>query len=371
MWHGGISSESHKTERQRDMAMRGMLGPYFEVGRTFAVIRKAALASCICLALGLAMVPGQANAQIADPDSLTFESVNAFDGVINTGDLLILVRYRIDFAVLPNLAVSDAFVGRFFASSVEVNASEILAFQDLGYGTGIFSFYFTEAEKTAASIEFNNPNSELYEVVVQGKPSAFTDPPTVTTATITFRSTTNTRQQLITIVKALATTLQTDAAWVANNILLLDFVAGQEVLTGDGESYFAQSVPNLQVMIPALFGSSTTAPPVNERNFGFSERDRLGNFFTGTSIDTAFESAADTFEVDKILITSIVGLILVGFFVVLANGLTGSPEFGLFSLAFTYPLAATIGLGSLVAVTVVASIGVLGIGFVLFLRRAA
>ena len=128
-----------------------------------------------------------------------------------------------------------------FANSVEVNASEILAFQDLGYGTGIFSFYFTEAEKTTAGIEFNNPNSELYEVVLQGKPSAFTDPATVTTPTITFRSSTNTKQQLITILKALATTLQTDNAWVTNNILLLDFVAGQEVLTGDGISESAGS----------------------------------------------------------------------------------------------------------------------------------
>lgn len=308
---------------------------------------------------------------ISDPDSLTIESVNAYDGVINADDLLVVIAYRIDYGTLPALAATDAFLGRFLVDGAEVNASEIVSFNDLGYGLGVSSVYFTAAEKVTASIEFDNPSSEDYEVSIQGKPSAFSDPPQIVTPSITYRDSTNTASLLQADVATIAESLENDAGWLANSFDMITFTTGQQVLTANGEAYLGQAIPNLQIMIPDLFGSSTTAPQVFERTFGTSEEDRLNSLWDNSPLGPIFSGLASDLGLSKIWIMGIIGVIACIGGVWLAFRTTGDPEYGILTLFFSFPLVTSAGLGTMSAIMFVAALGVLGLLYSMFLRRAA
>jgi len=339
----------------------------FTAGFWIGFCSGAAVVAALLLA-----APVAAQTIIPDPDALLIQSVRAYDGVLSEDDFLVVVVYTIDYDTLPSDTVNNTFIGRFLGpAGTEVNATEILAFNNLGYGTGVLSFYFTKEEKETASIEFNNPNSETYTAIVQGKPSAFPDPPKVTTVGIVYRGQgVSTEDILQTDVSNTATSLETEFEWRDNDLQLLDFIAGRGVLTEDGESYFGRVIPNLQVMIRDLFRSSSTAPFVDERDFTFSERDRLLDFWDGTPVETSINSLTSLFRVDAVLVSGLLGLAMVGFFVYLSNKFTQSPEYGILTVAFVWPLTAAMGLTTMTAIMIATAIGVLGLGFAFVLRRA-
>jgi hypothetical protein len=307
---------------------------------------------------------------VADPDTLTIDNIFAYDSVLEDDDLLVVVVYNVAYATLPTLGINQTFICRFLADSAEQNASEIIPFNNLGYGLGVCSFYWTASQKVTSSIEYDNPNSETYEVVVQGKPSAFASPPRVTNQNIQWRDANDTVNLLTADIIAIATTLETDAAWVANGFTLLDFITGLTVLTRNGESYFGRAIPNLAAMVPDIFGSSVTQPFIDEREFTFSERDRLGGFWVGTGLETAFQAGADMFNVPQSYFTAFIGLFLISIVAGLGIMITQSAEFGLMTAAVTVPLVGVIGLLSLTFVVVVGALCILALGFALFLRRA-
>lgn len=325
----------------------------------------ASLSFLICVGIA----PTAHAVTIDDPDSMVLDSVRAYDGVINEDDLLVVAQYNIEYTSLPVLAVTDAFIGRFLVDGSEVNATEIIAFNNIGYGVGIFAMYFTAAEKDAAGIEFDNPNAEDYTVRLQGKPSAFADPPLISTASITFRSAASTSKFLMADIADLAQFLENNAAWLANGFDLITFTSGQQVLTADGEAYIGQAIPNIQIMIPDLFGSSTTSPVVFERQFGTSEQDDLLSMWDAGPMGPIFQGLADSFQISKTWILGLVGLAVVVVAVFLASHWT-DPEYGLLTIPFTWPLMTAAGLGSLSALFFVVAIGIIGLFYSLFLRRA-
>ncbi len=334
------------------------------------MIRRKWFSLVILMALLGALIPGKAFA-VAVPDNLLIESALAYSGVLQPGDMLVIVRYNIDYASIPVEVVSETFVGRFMRGTSELNATEIFNFQNSGYGQGLFSFYFTDLAMTADSIEYADINSEGYAVVLQGKPTAFAVPPRVNSVTISYRNSAVTKQLLNSDTIALARVLQDNSIWSGNDIRLIDFATGQQVLTTDGQSYFGQAIPNMQVMIPDLFGSSVTGINPRERDFTFSERDRLQSFWEGRGIDASFQAGADLFDTSKLTFTTvalamplIIGIIIFGI------AISGSPEFGISTAALTIPLVTRIGLMSMTFAFVVGLMAAVALGFAYFLRRA-
>lgn len=307
----------------------------------------------------------------ADPDSLTIQATYAYSGVINTGDMLVVVEYDIDYVTLPTLAATDAYICRFFVDSTEVNNAEIVSFNDFGYGLGVCSMYFTDALRLASSIEFGNPNGEDYEVVVQGKPSAFSDPPQVTTLSITYRSASQTAKFLTSDIANLAQALENNSAWAANNFDLYAFATGQAFLTADGEAYFGLAIPNLQIMVPDLFGSSTISPDVSERDWDLSENNRLLTLWDNSPLAPVFDQQSAAWGISKPWILGLLGMSMVGGGIWFAQKRTGAPEFGMLTIPFAWPLAVAAGLGAMTAIMFVTAIAIMGLMFSLFLRRAS
>lgn len=86
---------------------------------------------------------------IANPDTIAITQVRAFDSVLEGGDLLMVVEYNLAYSSIPDEVISDAFLGRFIRSSTELKNVEPFAFNDKGYGLGIFSLYWSASEQTS------------------------------------------------------------------------------------------------------------------------------------------------------------------------------------------------------------------------------
>jgi hypothetical protein len=347
------------------------------VARWFAL---AVLASLI------ALLPGQAFA-IGDPDSITISDIRAYDSVLESGDLLVIVEYDLPYTSIPTETIGDAYLGRFLRSTTELNSVEPFSYNDKGYGVGIFSLYWSATQKTTDSIEFDDSNSEAYAITLQGKIGVFTGSvPTTTTTTITWQDVSDTKDLLKLHIVELAQRFESDTDWndgTQSNIIntastnfgnLISVTTGNDQLTAVGEEYFSNAIPQIQVMVPSLFSSGVTTPDFTERSFDKSFEGNINSFWDGNWVDTRFQNLADTYRVPKRTLTTIVALFfmcLIAFFVSrLLDSTDNGMAFGLMTFAVTLPMAAAV---NWVPMAVVASVGFIcltGVSWSIWGRRS-
>ena len=314
---------------------------------------------------------------IANPDTISIEDVRAYSTVLTDGDLLILVEYNLAYASLPTEIISDAYVGRFKRGTEDLNPIEPFAFNDKGYGRGVFSFYWTSSQRVTDSIEFDNPNNEDYTVSLQGKIGVFPGSiPSITTDTIDWQDPAITRTLLHEEIVFLARKFENDPGW-NDDADFDDLIAnpgGEDQLTTTGEDYFTGAIPQLSVMTPALFSSGTITPDFVESTFTPSYEDDLNTFWDGNWVDTRFQVLADRFEVPKRGLTTVFALfwmLLIAWFVArLLEGVNENQAFGLATMALTLPMFTAVNWIPLSIAMVVAFLCLLGIGWTLWLRRA-
>ena len=321
---------------------------------------------------------------IDDPTSISIEDVKAYDGVITSGDLLMVVEYNLAYGSTPTETINQAFLGRFLIGqeilgslvSVEYASVEPYAYNDKGYGRGAFSLYWTKTQKEADSIEFENPNGEIYQINFQGKVGVFPgSAPTTTTETIDWRPSENTQEELFTHVQALANKFQNDAGWT-NNTPLISTSSDIIQLTAKGEDYFTNAIPGLGSMVPTLFNSAASSP---DDTPSFHSKDFEGKVNTfwdteGSWVDTRFDNLAEKFRMPKSVITSILSLfIMTGVIWGCARLMDQSDrgwEFGILTIAVTLPILTAVNWMPMGVTMSVALFALLGIGWTLFLRRA-
>ena len=303
-------------------------------------------------------------------------AVKAYSGVLETSDLLVVVHYNLPYVSFPTEQISDAFVGRFLRGTTELNSVEPFPFNNRGYGVGVFSLYWTAAQKTTDSIEFGNTNSEDYKIQFQGKPGVFPSSiPTTSTTTIVWRSASRTKELLQQDVAALANELERNSAWVTNAFDLISTTAGTEQFTSSGEKYFSGAIPNLQVMIPDIFSSAAQRVPIIERKFTNDYAKDLRKVWEGNWVDKRFSNLADQFRMPKSVVTSSVAFLLASFIafcmIKVLDGTGSGVEFGLMTYAVTIPLFTAIDWIPMAVTAVIAFIAVMGIGWAFFGRKAA
>ncbi len=315
---------------------------------------------------------------ISNPDSITIEGVKAYDSVLEADDLLMVVEYNLPYAVTPDEIISDAYLGRFLNGTTELTSVEPFAFNDKGYGRGIFSFYFSAAQKATASIEFDNPNSENYLVTLQGKPGVFPGTaPSITSPTIDWQSGLLSQIKLHFHIRNLAYKFENDPGWNDDPDFddLIQSPGGVEQLTGSGEEYFSNAIPQLQSMIPGIFSSGTSAPDFSQSPDNQDYADDLDTFWDGNWVGTHFDTLATTYDAPRGVITALIATLFIGLIAFFSANLLGqnaeAAGFGMMTMAVTLPMFTAINMVPLNFTIVTAFVlGVLGIGWVIFLRRA-
>lgn len=313
---------------------------------------------------------------ITDPDSPpTIQEIKAYDSVLDDGDLLVVVEYDLEYASIPSEPINDTYLGRFFRGIDELNSTDPYPFNDKGYGRGLFSMYFTAAQKIAASIEFDNTNSEDYRVRFEGKVGVFPGGvPTTTVTNILWQDKTDTKDLLHSQIKKLALSLEFDSGWSANSQDLISSTGGVDLLTDAGEEYFANAIPHLHSMVPSLFSSGVSGANFTEESFETSYSDELDSFWDGNWVDTKFETLATTFKAPKSLLTSLFALfwivMIVWFTSKMLDDTDHGQQFGVLTIAITLPMFAAVGWIPLQAVIMVSFLAIVALMWTFMLRRA-
>lgn len=313
---------------------------------------------------------------ISDPSSLSIVSIRAYSGALETSDLLVVVHYDIVYSSIPAEQASEAYLGRFMRGTTELRSVEPFPFNDKGYNEGVLSFYWTPTQMTDDSIEFNDTNSEGYSVILQGKMSVFPGTvPSTEASLIDWRDSSQTTDALYDDLVAQAYELEQDADWSANSQDLIAATTGVDAFTTTGENYFSGAIPNLQSMVPKLFSTSVRRPEATERTFSNDHAQALEDTFEGNWMETRFTTLATTLRAPRNVITTIFAFILMGIAAFGAAALfkdrpADGMSFGMLTFAVTIPLFASIGWLPFEIAAIVAFMGLLGLGWTLFLRRA-
>ena len=328
----------------------------------------------VLAAIILALGPASHVFAIAAPDDLIVEAVTGYTGVLEDDDLLIIVKYDINYTSLPTELVSEAFIGRFLRDSTDLNSTELFPFNDRGYREGVFSFYWTASERSTDSVEHGNANAENYLVRLSGKVGVFPGGvPSVTTGAITWQVTAD---DLRTDVVQLALDLSFDADWIANSIDLIT-TGDRTLFTANGEEYFGTVIPRLANMrggVSTLFESARAVfEPITRVPKNAYKKD-LDTFWDNTWFDTNTQRIADNYQVTQIVVTTVIAFIfmlIVAFAVtVFLNSTDRAVEFGMLTMGVTLPLSGAVKLVALEVVMVAGLLALTGLGWAFFGRKA-
>jgi len=347
-----------------------MIGPSWRAGPGSGRVARYLAPKFLAFAVALALLmPGTASAQAA-PDDLIILSVQGYTGALEEDDLLLVVHYDIEYASPPAQLVSDTFIGRFLIGTADKNSTELFPFSQRGYNEGLFSFYWTKLEAATDSVEYNNPNAENYTIRLQGKPGVFPGGvPSINSSTITWRTTLELREDII----ALAEVLQGDPNWVTEELSLI-VTGDQTQFTSDGEEYFATVIPRLASMESSLFGSAVTMLLPVTRTPTNTYQEDLEDFWVGYWVDTNFQSIADNFQIDLIVIKTLFAFLAM-LAVCVATGILlkdhgeKAVEFGILTMAVTLPLAISVGLVAMPLGMIVGLLALVGLSWAFFGRR--
>lgn len=203
---------------------------------------------------------------ILDPDlPPAVNGVLIYSGLMETGDIGVLVDYYIDYAILPP---AETATESYLVAFIDTNGTTQLkavapysfsygAFNNKGYRRAMAWIYFSAAEVAADSID--SADIALYSVWLMGNPtvpSGWPGNPPKTTAGVDYWQTTGDSSVILAIeVLYLASTFE--AAW---NVDMIGTTPLGNKLTTAGESYFDNAVPNLRTMAPNAYAASTYKP---------------------------------------------------------------------------------------------------------------
>lgn len=316
------------------------------------------------------LVPSTRALAIVDPDSMGLDEVYGYQNVAEVGDILFLAYYDIDYGSIPTETVTAAFLFRIMDSSgpTELGSTAPFSYINSGYDEGVVAVYFSAAQVELLGITAQDTN---LEVILQGNPSLFGSPPSITNASIVWPSVLSTKSHIRGVVTAMALSLELNwAAYTSPDIELLQPTANGNVFSTEGEYYFSNVIPNAPLVISDLFIGRTDVPFVDNREFDYSYRDQLLQFWDNSSIGTALDNAAAVFSTPRTLFTT---MALIAFNVVVimamikANPAAG--QIAPLTVAIILPVGAWVGLTDMVFAALIAMFALLGTVFFLYLRR--
>ncbi len=233
------------------------------------MLAKAALVALLAMLL----MPTTAHAAPLPNDTQLLEA-KGYTNLLATGDLLIVVRYQIDYGgSAPDDHVGITFLVRLETGTTTIATNVPYPYFDSdgdgntdGYGDGIASIYMTAAQTLAAGLTDSAGAWTVwppttFTVYLEGNPSSFTTIPDDATAMVAgdFVAT----EVAATNETALGNDVLTWANQIQSAWGLNLLVQGQQLLNStDGGAYFTLSIAALRQMAPLIFAIRTESPTI-------------------------------------------------------------------------------------------------------------
>ena len=118
---------------------------------------------------------------VDNPDNLQITSAQVYRDLVETGDLLMLAEYNIEYATTPVDSADINFLTRLLQSNTTLGTNVPYPFNTEGYGQGAVSIYLSQTETEASGF---TDSSGVYSawpiagltVKLEGNPTVFTSP---------------------------------------------------------------------------------------------------------------------------------------------------------------------------------------------------
>jgi hypothetical protein len=175
-----------------------------------------------------------------------------------------------------------------------------------GYGYGIVSFYFASGMTWGAAYKFRVAESPVYY------PSPLYWNFTVGPANYSDETDQATALKAKIIDEAGSLGSMWDEELLTTNDL------GLTILSTDGELYFIQAVPGLQVICPTLFGVEIVSPSYIKRNWAYTLANSMMNKYDGTIFGDFMTGYAGLFSMQTSTAATFLSVIIFVAFMVLA-----------------------------------------------------
>jgi len=303
---------------------------------------------------------------ISNPDTLAIVTIRAYDGLVESGDMVFVVYYTIDYASPPTERATEAFLVRFFSGSTELQSTSPYAYVNNGYSDGVVAFYFSSSQVTDLGLVWEGS----YTIKVQGSPGLFVVPPVVSSGSIVWvnRLVTMTRFKEHTIGSARDLEV-TWAPLTEPDVILVQETPDGPAFTRIGDDYFTNSIPNLRVIAPDLFSSRVASPAFDDRVHDTTYSEGLQTFWDGTSFGRNFDTWANLLGMNRLLLTTLL-LIAFNLFVAYISVLIlQQTSFAPLTVAVIFPVGAYLGMTDMVLAALMAATSVVATVYILFLKR--
>ncbi len=226
------------------------------------------------------MSPGVAYAvPLASPTSFQIDAVDVYQPALEAGDELFIVKFQINYTVLPATDASQAWLLRLKnGAGVEIATATPYAYYNSGYITGgVASFYLPASIAVAWSSNVT--------VVLEPNPTlSWTSIPSPNNFTALNW---NTASTLSTVATAVGSRVRVLAIGL-NSLAALDFaesVNGLYKLTAYGEGYFDVVIPILRTVQPDLYQSNLNSAILVDNQYGNTYQQNTDANLVGTPLD--------------------------------------------------------------------------------------
>ena len=334
--------------------------------RKRGLARSGYLSASLILAMAVLLLTATpVMAAVAQPDTIDIAEVHAYRHCLEDDDLLIIVKYHLDYTTNPDDSIEYTYLGRLMNGTTQLAAVTPYSYYDLGYDWGIFSFYFDASSAPAWE--------GSYTVRLEGNPGLDWDggiPPLEQTSSITWHATTTqgaTEVLLETKILSLADDLSD--RWA---LTLTQEVTGGTVLSTAGVQYFTNSISNLRDMVPDVFPSGVEPVEfVEEEHTQAYKTNLLSRIGTGDLLGKARASVADLLNIDDsmagaILFMAFLGAVVWG----IAYGTGGQMRPVAFVLVPLVIMGNLVGLLSLVFTLVIGLLSAMASAYILFYSKS-
>jgi len=214
-------------------------------------------------ALILGALPIQAIS--SNPTTLQINSINAFQNVLVLGDMAFATDFSVIYAAVPTENITTTYNVRLMNSSgVELSSIAPFSYYANGFARGVVWMYFDPTQVTALGLTWNG----TYTMRLDGNPTASWSgsvPSAPARSDFTWNTQATVAQTSIIATNYILVEAQSlTTAWNSSSYILYTTTAQNGTkLTTTGEAYFANIIPNVKLIAPNAF--LTTSLPLELR----------------------------------------------------------------------------------------------------------
>lgn len=332
----------------------------------------------LLIALALLMAFAFPVFAVDPPEQTTIISARGYGDVDETGDILLVVHFDLDYgaSTIPTVPASQTSLVQYIDTSATSTSTVIRSTSpragsgENGYGQGLVGIYFD----AAGASTLNLTHADTDQARIRANP-AFPGLTFTTTVDIDWQ-TKGSQSVLEANIIAQVLALEEQTEWAGTDLIAFD--SGRNVLQGAGEDYLENGIPRLRQIAPNLFSAVVRQVTFIEGDFNQSYQTTLEGAWAGSVLEGSFDNLASWVDMPVIALSTtmvLLGSMIAGGMLaalVVSAGVDREPAAGMAFLiaAIIIGLAAFNGIFSLTVLAVMGFMGILLIGATVWLKRS-